>query len=170
MESRRPENSYVCLGSWTNRVQLMFQAAISMIADLFVYLHEDKLCIFSIIQGYRAIIGQVLCIASGLDLSNNFVISLLMENFKTCSYKIRKFSAFLGFGCSAWSPRRISIWTVAQGWFKVDHTQNSFLVAWASGKRCSGIHVLRFDSFSWTEDWSRVILRPDPAFISRPIW
>ena len=42
-----------------------------------------------------------------------------------------------------------------------------FLVALASGKRRSEIHALRFDSFSRTENWSRVTLRPDPAFISK---
>ena len=42
-----------------------------------------------------------------------------------------------------------------------------FLVALASGKRRSELHALRFDSFSRTEDWSSVTLRPDPGFVSK---
>jgi integrase len=42
-----------------------------------------------------------------------------------------------------------------------------FLIALASAKRRGELHSLRFDTFSRTEDWSSVTLRPDPAFISK---
>ena len=162
------DSKWAIFSNWCNRRHRdPFEASISEVADFFNHLHEDKKCAFSTIEGYRAAIGQVLRIKSGIDLSTDFAITRLMANLKRHTAKPRNLMPSWDLAAVLEALKEGPFEPLRKADLKWVTLKTVFLIALASGKRRGELHSLRFDSFSRTENWSRITLRPDPAFISK---
>ena len=141
-------------------------ASVSVIAEFFCYLHEEKNLALSTIEGYRTTIGQTLRNAGGEDIGQNKELAELFANFarergpnRTTVVPWDLSLVLMSLTTDPYEPMQTAD-------LKFVTWKTVFLLALASGKRRSEIHALTKDIMH-TEDWESITLLPDPEFLSK---
>ena len=162
------EAKWAAFSRWCNqRNEDPLKASVVVVADFLVHLHEDKKCMLSTIEGYKAIIGQVLKVKNNLDLSESLPMSRLMANFKRDNNKPPNPMPGWDLAAVLEALKEGPFEPIRKADLKWVTFKTVFLLALASGKRRSELHALSFEAFSRAPDWSHVTLRPDPSFVSK---
>ena len=138
---------------------------VPIIAEFFLFLFSENKLLPQTIEGYRSALSMKL--DADLELGSNKELRRLIQSF----YKSRPKGS-----------RHIPSWDmtlVLQALTKAPFEPLSlaepkfltwktvFLIALASGRRRSEIHAFTFKGCSHSKGWSKVILKPDPAFLAK---
>ncbi len=142
-------------------------ASIVKVADFFTYLHEERNCTTSTIEGYRTAIGHVLRIKSGLNISQDDAISRLLANFKRSANRPANIMPKWNLAAVLELLSDTPFEPIQSIDLKFLTFKTVFLITLASGKRRSEVHAFTYKGFSRDPKWKHVTLRTDPSFVSK---
>ena len=145
------------------------KVSVQQLADLFVYLFEDKDLFPSTINGYRSSITRTLAISGGTDFSNNEFLSLLIRNVELERPKQKRLVPQWGLGLVLSALRLPQFEPATEVDIKFVSYKCCFLLYLTSGGRRSEIHALSVSDscLRFNRDQSAVILLTDPSFLGK---
>ena len=138
---------------------------VPIIAEFFLFLFSEKKLLPQTIEGYRSALCMKLDV--DLELGSNKELKRLIQSFYKSKPKASRHipSLDLTLVLQALTKAPFEPLSLAEPKFLTWKTV--FLIALASGRRRSEIHAFTFKGCSHSKGWSRVILKPDPAFLAK---
>ena len=138
---------------------------VPIIAEFFLFLFSGKKLMPQTMEGYRSALSMKL--DADLELGSNKELRRLIQSFYKSRPKVSRYLPTwnLTLVLQALTKAPFEPLSLAEPKFLTWKT--IFLIALASRRRRSEIHVFTFKGCSHSKRWSKVILKSDPAFLAK---
>ena len=142
------------------------QGPVNSVADLLMYLFEERNLQPSTIDGYRSTIADKLG-NSTLNISKDENLTRLLDSFHRDRPKGRRGIPSWNLSLVLHQLTKAPFEPIKEASLKHLTFKTVFLLALGSGKRRSEIHAWQSKNIRHQSDWSKVSLYPSPSFLSK---
>ena len=138
---------------------------VPIIAEFFLFLFSEKKLLPQTIEGYRSALSMKL--DADLELGSNKELKRLIQSFYKSRPKASRHIPSWDLNLVLYALTKAPFEPLSLAEPKFLTWKTVFLIALASGRRRSEIHAFTFKGCSHSKGWSKVILKPDPAFLAK---
>ena len=161
------ESKWTIFTKWCIANQVDFRSPpVKSVADLLMYLFEDKKLQPSTIDGYRSAIADKLG-DTIVNVSKDDNLTRLLESFHRDRPKGRRGIPSWNLSLVLHQLTKAPFEPLRKASLKHLTFKTVFLLALGSGKRRSEIHAWQHKNIRHQSDWSKVSLFPSPSFLSK---
>lgn len=143
-----------------------FCPSVPQVANYFVFLFEEKGLKPSTIEAYRSAINSVLKIIH-VDIGKDEFLSRLIDNFYLDRHSQRRLTPKWSLPLVLRLLGRRPFEPIVKADLRALTLKTAFLVLMSTAARVSEIHALDFSTMRHDEEWSKVWVKPNPAFLAK---